>query len=255
MLSFSKSLLLASGIILFASSCSDDDDDTRPGTTNSPVFLIIDEESIDNGNPPNNFTETDVNDPIAAIGLRQQLAYFAANIGDTITLYTGDVGDEGWFAMKSVPSAWQSAGPTVNGTDNYIQAGPGLGSGTDPEDLLDNVLNVTPLRATGLKMLTGKTVLALVYDSDVSINYSPLQANLMGENLGLVGFTVVDVTTRTDGSSSSLPRVRVKIENADNLKQETIYFFSNAPVPTSSSEPYDVIVPASVSEPVLLLAP
>ena len=64
-----------------------------------PVVLIIDEESIDNGNhPPNFFSAADVNDDIAAIGLRTELSFFADAdhqvAGVTFTLHTGQVGDE-----------------------------------------------------------------------------------------------------------------------------------------------------------------
>jgi hypothetical protein len=68
------------------------------------VFLVIDEESIDNGNPPNNFSSTAVNDNIAGIGQRATLAYFKNNVGKTITLYSGEVGDEGWHALKTIPT-------------------------------------------------------------------------------------------------------------------------------------------------------
>src|SRR5690606_8493077 len=104
-------------------------------------------------------------------------------IGSTITLYTGEVGDEGWFALKTIPEAWKTAGPTSNGTENFLAAGPGLGSGNDKEALLDNVPDITPLRAAGLKMLVGKTIIAVVYDSDISMNYGPLRGNLKGANL------------------------------------------------------------------------
>ncbi|MBP6687141.1 MAG: hypothetical protein KA160_04715, partial [Lacibacter sp.] len=132
------------------------------GNTNHSVFLVIDEESIDNGNEPNNFSETDVNDQIARIGQRQILRYFKDNIGKTITLFSGEVGDEGWHALKTIPSTWKTAGPTTYGTRNFLIASPGLGGGNDPEKYLDNIPNVTPLRATGLKMLIGQTVLAVV---------------------------------------------------------------------------------------------
>jgi hypothetical protein len=251
-----KSGLLASALLFTFSACSDDDNDPPPpGSAQAPVFLVIDEESIDNGNPPNNFSNTDVNDQLATVGLRQQLQYFANNIGDTITLYTGDVGDEGWHALKTIPNAWITTGPTANGTRNFLQAGPGLGSGPNPEILLDQIPDVTPLRATGLTMLTGKTILAVVYDGDISTNYSPLTGNLMGANLGIVGLTVLDVTARTDGSSQSLPKVRVRIENALTLADRDLYLFSNAPVPVSSSVPDDVTPPATYAAPVFVAAP
>jgi hypothetical protein len=88
-------------------------------------FLIIDEDSIDKDGPFHDageldfFSEGDVNDDIADIGLRTQLPFFAANVGSTITLYTGEVGDEGWFAPKTIPESWDGAGPD-DGLRNYI---------------------------------------------------------------------------------------------------------------------------------------
>jgi hypothetical protein len=212
------------------------------------VFLVIDEESIDNGNQPNNFSETDVNDQLARIGLRQTLRYFKNNIGKEITLYTGEVGDEGWHALKTIPTSWKNAGPTANGSRNFLQAGPGLGGGSDDQEvLLDKIPNLTPLRARGLKMLTGKVVLAVVYDGDVSINYGPLNGNLQGSTLGVVALEVLDVRKRTDGSSGSLPLVKVRIINVDSAIAAPLKLFSNAPVPKSSSEPFDINPPATVA--------
>lgn len=214
------------------------------------VFLVIDEESIDNGNPPNDFSETDVNDQLAEVGFRGPLRYFAENTGRTIDLFTGQVGDEGWFALKTIPSSWKNAGPTGNGLRNYLAPGPGLGASNpddDREALLDKIQDVTPLRATGLAMLVGETVLAVVYDSDISINYSPLNGNLMGANLGMVAFDVLEVTERRDGSSSSLPRVTIRIRSVDEVSELPLVLFSNAPAPESSSEPFDITPPSSPS--------
>ena len=210
------------------------------------ILLAIDEESIDNGNAPNNFSETDVNDQIASLSQRKTLRFFNENIGKTITLYSGEVGDEGWHAIKTIPGSWKTAGPTTNGSRNYLAAEPGLGSGENPEVLLNKIPNVTPLRARGLKMLTGKTILAVVYDGDVSINYGPLYGSLKGESLGLVALEVVAVTRRTDGSSGSLPKVTVKILNVEEAKAAPLKLFSNAPVPRSSSEPFDINPPSTV---------
>lgn len=212
--------------------------------TSGPILLAIDEESIDNGQAPNNFTEVQVNDQLAKVGLRQQLDYFRRNLGKTIELFTGEVGDEGWHALKTIPQGWINAGPTNIGARNYLQAGPGLGSGRNNTDdnkeiLLEKIPNVTPLRATGLAMLTGKTVIAVVYDAEISINYGPLNGNLMGANLGIVAFEVVKVTERKDGSSGSLPKVSVVIKNATEVATGSLHLFINAPVPQSSSVPYD----------------
>lgn len=211
------------------------------------ILMVIDEESIDNGKQPNNFSETDVNDQIARVGQRATLRYFQNNVGRTIDLFSGEVGDEGWHAIKTIPQSWITAGPTNFGSRNFLQAGPGLGGGTNnPEILLDKVPNVTPLRAAGLKMLVGKTVLAVVQDADASTNYNPLNSNLQGANLGLVALKVMDVRKRTDGSTSSLPRVTVKIMSVEAAKAATLKLFSNAPIPQSSSVPFDVTPPTNI---------
>jgi hypothetical protein len=239
------SYLLAASLLFFSTACERQNNPDNVSDGSSPVFLIIDEESIDNGNEPNNFSANDVNDQLAAVGLRQQLRYFQENIGKTIDLYTGQVGDEGWHALKTIPSSWISTGPTPNGARNFLQAGPKLGGGGDDKEvLLDKIPDVTPLRATGLTMLIGKTVLAVVYDSDISINYSPLNGNLQGANLGIVAFDVLAVSQRTNGSTSSLPKVTVRIRNAAQTANGALQLFSNAPAPQSSSEPFDIAPPA-----------
>ncbi len=214
------------------------------------VVLVIDEDSLGKDQDPNQFSSSQVNEDNADIGVRTPLPVFAANIGQTFTLYTGEVGDEGWFALKTIPSSWGSTGPTADGLRNFVgnpsmasphNVGPGLGSGNDPEDLLDEIPNVTPLRATGLKQLEGSRVCAVVYKSDISMNYDPLEGSLKGDNVGTVAFEVLSVTQRTNGSSSSLPEVEIKILDAETVCEGPLSLFTDAPVPTSSSEPFDVV--------------
>ncbi len=199
-----------------------------------------------------------MNEGIADIGLRAQLPFFAANVGKTITLHTGEVGDEGWFALKTIPLSWDTAGPTADGLFNFVgllseppphDVGPGLGSGDDPEELLDKIPDVTPLRATGLAQLVGETVCAVVFDSDISINYDPLDGSLKGANLGTVAFEVVDVRARTDDSSSSLPEVDIEILDAECVCEGELELFTDAPEPNSSSEPFDIDPPADPEPP------
>ena len=50
-----------------------------------------------------------------------------------------------------------------------------------------------PLRNQELVKLVGRTCVAVVYDSDISMNYEPIYANLQGERYGLFSFHVNDV--------------------------------------------------------------
>lgn len=264
-------LIFAVGII---SGCSSNDSTAAPTSQNSNgnnafnqellqiesavVLLVIDEESIDNDASPNSFKDTQVNDHIAEVGVRHSLPYFRNNVGRVIDLYTGQVGDEGWFAPKTIPNTWIETGPTDNGTWNYLTPGPGLGSG-NPDDgkevLLDKIPDVTPLRATGQAMLIGQVVLGVVYDGNVGINYSPLSGNLMGANYGLVAFRVLDVQERRDASTGSLPKVTIQILDIDEALAQEIVLFANAPVIPSSGEPYDVRPPSNPDSPVYVPAP
>ncbi|HVE65829.1 MAG TPA: hypothetical protein VNC59_04550, partial [Thermoanaerobaculia bacterium] len=212
-------------------------------------FLLIDEDSIDNGLPPNYFDNIsncgasgcDVNDHIARIGLREELQWFDENPGAIINLWTGSVGDEGWFALEQIPSKWNSGGQQ-NGLANFLAAGPGLGSGRNPEKHLDKIPHVNPLRATGLEMLENSNacICAVVYDSDISINYdNPINGSLKGANLGIVAFEVLDVSRLTGQSSGSLPVVQIQVLDADTVCSAPLTLF-DAPTLRSSSEPYDV---------------
>lgn len=225
-------------------------------TTGGPILLAIDQSSIANDLEPNYFSNTDVNDHIATVGLRTTLPYFQRNVGKIIDLYSGEVGDEGWFAIRTIPTSWRRTTPTTLGSQNYLLAGRGLGSGINPEALLDNVPNVTPLRARGLSMLTGQTVLAVVYDGDVAVNYgTPNTGSLKGANLGVVALKVLKVTRRTNGSSGSLPVIQVMIEDVNVAKAGSLQLFSNAPRSISSSMPFDVRPPATIPGITVVTAP
>jgi hypothetical protein len=223
--------------------------ETKPVTVPGSAMLVIDEDSIDNGSPPNHFSAQDVNDQVADIGLRSPLPALAgANVGRTYTLFTGQVGDEAWFALTHEPASWAAAGPTGDALRNFRLAGPGLGSpdaNGDRESLLDKVRGVTPLRATGLAMLVGRQVCAVVYDGDVGINYVSLNGDLStegtkkGSNLGIVAFKVLSAIQLTGYSSGALPKVDVRVLSPDKCDQGLTQF-DEAPAPRSSSDPYDV---------------
>lgn len=185
------------------------------------IFLLIDEDSINNDTPPNFFSDIDINDQIADLGLRTQLPYFAGHIDETIALSTGQVGDSGWFAIQTIPDRWEDAGPSDEGLENFLGVnnilGEGLGVGEEPEKLLDNITNVIPLEVSELEILEGQNVCALVYDSDISIDYETNTANLMGATLGIVAFQVVSVEELAEISSSELPLATISILNAEDV--------------------------------------
>lgn len=213
------------------------------------AFIVIDEDSIDNDDDLDQFSASDVNDDVAEIGVRAQLRYFRDNVGQTLRLHTGEVGDEGWFALKTIPGNWQGGLRGLLGNVNASPesapphgVSPGLGAplNGDREALLDKIPNVTPFRATGLRNIVGKTVCAIVWDSDISMNYGPLNGQLKGANNGTVAFEVLSATPLFGFSSGSLPEMRVRILDARKVCTcQNLRPFTNVPEPRSSSEPYD----------------
>jgi hypothetical protein len=232
----------------------------EPPPATPPYLLLIDESSIDNGTLPNLFSANDVNDDLAALALRTPLrAFDGANVDRAYTLHTGEVGNEGWFAPKTIPETWVAAGPTVDGVRNFVgnptqpyphNVGPGLGTADakgDRESLLDKVPDVTPLRATALGMLADEkaTFCAVVYDSGIEINYGPLGGSLKGRNLGTVAFRVLSSTPLVGHSSGTLPQVEVEVLDAGTVCEDELRLFTHAPEPQSSSLPFDTGRPAN----------
>ena len=243
------------------------------------VFLLIDEDCIDNTTPgyslpPNTghkddferrgktFTDRDVNDDRPRLAQRAPLRFFnnPTNFGRVIILRSGQISDEGLFALKEYPDSWNTAGPTTNGLLNFRGepcepfphgVGPGLGTGNDPEIYLDKIPRVTPLRATALSMLVGELICALVWDSDISINYKPLNGNLQGEKLGVVAFRLLEVKQAIGFSSSTLPLLTIEIVDPCEAFNCVPSLFVDAPEPEDSSHPFDIIPP--VTQPVVAL--
>lgn len=235
------------------------------------VLLIIDEDGIDNGlhfnaagglitpGGPNFFSVSGVNDDKPGKTQRDVLRYFATNVGRTITVRTGQTGDEGWFAPNCIPAKFiasyskenntcLSNGARQTGIANYF--GANGASAIPQQDRLDKIPHLIPLRALGLNSLIGKTVCAVVYDSDVSVNYDHdkpdmgVNGNLTGETLGIVAFDVNLVRTLTGFSSSTLPQVTITIRSTSVCGNWVLF---KAPVPASSSVPNDRFAPGSPS--------
>jgi hypothetical protein len=98
-------------------------------------------------------------------------------------------------------------------------------------------------------MLEGRTICALVHDSDISINYlsSPPgrvdDGNLQGNYLGRVAFEVVSVDILAglpNTSSTTLPKVTVIIRDWNQVCTAPLELFTAAPDPCTSSQPDDI---------------
>ncbi|MCP4537374.1 MAG: hypothetical protein GY832_09520, partial [Chloroflexi bacterium] len=57
---------------------------------------------------------------------------------------------------------------------------------------LDEVIGVAPLDNAAIQAMVGNTYGAVVFKSDVSMNYGPTEANLTGGRRGRFTFTVLD---------------------------------------------------------------
>jgi hypothetical protein len=213
----------------------------------SPVLAVIDQDAMTSSVAPNFFTRSDINADIAAVGQRKELRYFAANTGRSITLYTGKMGGyEGVYAPRTVPAAWAGAGPTTDGLSNYFRGGPGLGAPDalgSRESLLMNVDGAVPLRATGLKMLVGKTVCAVFVQKNTWVtSFAPIGVAFQGPNLGVAAFRV-DAVTSFSGSTTArdLPKLSVTILSAVTACNGALTTLATAPAPTSPNLPFDVM--------------
>jgi hypothetical protein len=191
-----------------------------------PNLLLIDEDSIDNSSPAvlelaalgicgAGIPAVCVNDQFANPGVRDPLNLPPGTIlgngvpGGTIAmLFTGQENDEGWFLVPTILQSWIDAGPTGDGAFNYLLAtAPGFGM--NGEFLLDKIPDVNPLDAAELESLVGQTFCAVVYDSDISINFNPLEGNLQGANYGVLALEVLAVGA--DPPGSVLPDITIRV--------------------------------------------
>ena len=166
----------------------------------TPDVLVNDDHPTENGNPSLHWN---VNFP-----------------GDVAWLPTGETQDEGLFFLP----------PTIVYKDGSTAASRGYGSdagwierfikGTIPQADLDEVLNVDPLGNSQINGLVGKRCVAVVYDSDISINTGPLMGNLQGARYGLFYFSVL--ATRApqlpeSTSSTSLREIQVRVDSPSGV--------------------------------------
>lgn len=208
---------------------SDTGPDWQPLHTDVPL-LIIDEDSIDNGtkmieaisfgapscgagNP-----SVCVNDDIADKGVRSLLFTRGSNITPFagLTLPTGQAGDAGLFRFsKADPQASLQNGAVFTAQEFIFAAGAAA-----DENNLDKVDGVVPLSSADIADLEGKTVCAVVYDSDLSVDVAAGFGNLKGATLGLTAFKVNAVGPDPDGPEGSvLPAITVDLLPSSEVVQ------------------------------------
>jgi hypothetical protein len=172
-----------------------------PGRAQSEpaVLLVLDGSAIDYGDETHLVPAEAANVEIAKVGLREALPYFAARIGESMTIPGGHESSAGWFALRTVTTSWASEEGANDGLENFALAGAGLGSPDDTGNrtaLLNDVSGIAPLDATGLGLLTGRKICGVVYLEKIAIAENGT-ASLAGANLGLVAFRVTGVEPAT----------------------------------------------------------
>jgi hypothetical protein len=195
-------------------------------TSSASVFLLIDEDAIDSGiksieiisfNAPHcggGDPAVCVNEPLANPGVRVPLFTQGTDITpySGLMLPTGQVGDEGLFRF-SLPDPQVSL---QNGasftTAEFIAA---AGAAAD-ENNLDKIGGVQPLSAADIDGLVGRTVCAVVYDSDISASVSDGYGSLKGATLGVTAFVVTAVTPNLAGGSY-LPDITVNLLSSQEI--------------------------------------
>jgi hypothetical protein len=192
----------------------------------APVLVVLDRSAIEYGDETHLIPEQAANAGIANVGLREQLPFFVARIGESFTMpiTTGDSG--GWFAPRSVPASWATEEGSSDGAENFFVAGPGLGSPDDNDDrvsLLGAVPDVVALGPAGVGYLVGRHVCAVVFSDEIEAGET---TSLAGPNLGVVAFSV----TSGDTGAMDRPSATVQILDARETCGATIAAFSEAPL-------------------------
>ena len=141
----------------------------------------------------------------------------------------GRDGSDGWFAVRHAPLSWNSGGGPDDGLENFFAAGAGLGSPDETDErtsLLASVPDVVAVRDSGLYLLAGRRVCAVLYDSEVTASADQaVGTSHAGANLGAVAFEVTTVGVSAD----EWPAVTVQILDTFETCGGAISAFSEAP--------------------------
>ena len=133
------------------------------------------------------------------------LRFFGLPAGTALTIPSGETEDEGWFEPRGGFNPQFTFLDYVRGT-------------IENESDLDETLGIFPLGNSDLVALEGQCICAVVYDSDVSINFTAgggTEGNLQGATLGLTAFNVLTTLAPgglpESGSSTSLKDVEIEL--------------------------------------------
>jgi hypothetical protein len=220
----------------------------------TPVVLVLDGDVLAPAMAPTFFSATDINGDRVGRDQRAALRWFAANVGRTLELPSGAAGDEGFHAPTRAPASWRLARPGRAAFRNLLDAAPGLGGAGD-DALLERLEAVRPLQATGLTMLRGATVCALVLAGEVGTDHAAQVASLQGDAAGMVAFEIVAVRTRDGAGAASLPWVTVRVRDVGTTCGGALALFCNPPAPRSATVIDDVVVRPAPVAPVYRYAP
>jgi hypothetical protein len=183
-------------------------------------FLIADDDAIGTGissikNMASRHGKSSdflVNEDRKRKGANQPLRWNELYAGDIVNLPAGQGGDEGWFALPTTIRYADNRRTNLSYPD-WIAA---FFDGSLPEEQLDKVRDVKPLKNADLAQLVGRTCVAVVQSGDISMNYGPTNANLQGDRYGNFTFKVLAVLPKgsvpESESSSSLTVLRVRVE-------------------------------------------
>ena len=193
--------------------------------TDPAVLLLLDRSAIDYGDETHLVPADAANVAIASVGLREPLPFFAARVGETLTIPGGTADSAGWFAVREAPAAWASEPGGADGLENFALAGPGLGFPDEAGDrvaLLHDIGGVTSLGATGLGMLTGRRICGVVYADEVAAGAA---TSLTTPSLGLVAFRITSV----DPAATAFGAATVEILDVHETCGGAIVAFAEAP--------------------------
>lgn len=145
-------------------------------------------------------------------------------------LPSGQVKDEGLYALPE-------------GTPWSLED---FAYGVVPQDELDKIEGVMPLRNEDLRRLVGQTCIVVLYDSDIGLNYKPINANLQGGRNGLFLMTVEGLrnpgTTPDSKSDTDLLDLWVTVEPVNAL--DLLPALTRFDVPIQNEEPDSVSIEA-----------